>query len=139
MKQAPIRQLPPELQPLLNKFYRGHRSHMRAPADASYWVAGYPDIVAGLCLADVADGKWLTGLLVAPDQRGRGLASCLVSRALIACEGAVWLFCEPKIMRFYQQLGFSFAQTLPAPLASRLERYNRRKTLMAMHYYREAT
>ncbi len=137
MTLAPIRQLSSELRPLLNKFYRCHRSHMRAPAEASYWVAGHSDIVAGLCLTEVADGRWLTGLLVAPDQRGRGLASSLVSRALIACEGPVWLFCEPKLTRFYQQFGFKLAETLPEPLASRLKRYNQHKRLTAMRYYRE--
>ena len=134
-----IRQLPSEHRPLLSKFYRSHRSHMRAPADASYWVAGQPEIVAGLCLSDVAGGKWLTGLLVAPGHRGRGLAKCLVSRALVACEGSVWLFCEPTLMTFYQQMGFCRAMTLPDSLTSRLERYNRHKTLAAMHYNSELT
>ncbi len=137
MQQPKIRQLPATYRPLLNKFYRAHRSHMRAPAGADYWVAGQPDIVAALCLADVADGKWLTGLLVAPDHRGRGLARYLVSRTLAAYRGSVWLFCEPKLATFYQRLGFRPAEKLPEPLASRLERYNRHKTLTAMHYHNE--
>ena len=139
MQQPFIRQLPTECRPLLNKFYRGHRSHMRAPADACYWVVEQPLIVAGLCLTDMADGKWLTGLLVAPDHRGRGLATRLVSQALARCEGTVWLFCEPKLMRFYQQLGFRTAVAPPEQLASRLERYNRHKTLAAMYYNSEIT
>lgn len=137
MNQLPIRNLLPELRPLLNKFYRWHRSHMRAPAEASYWVAGDPDIVAGLCLTDVAKGKWLTGLLVAPDHRGRGLARCLVSTALCDCDGPVWLFCDPRLVHFYQALDFNPTESLPEALASRLERYNRHKTLVAMHHHRE--
>ena len=139
MQEPLMRQLPAEYRPLLNKFYRSHRSHMRAPADACYWVAGAPEIVAGLCLVSVEGGKWLTGLLVAPSHRGCGLATGLLSRAMAACEGYVWLFCEPGLMRFYQQLGFSLAPTLPESLASRFERYNRHKTLVAMRYHSEIT
>lgn len=139
MQQPLMRELPAEYRPLLNKFYRSHRSHMRAPADACYWIAGAPEIVAALCLVNIDGGRWLTGVLVAPNYRGRGLATSLLSQALAACEGSVWLFCEPNLKPFYQQLGFSLALTLPESLASRLDRYNRHKTLEAMHYYSEIT
>ncbi|NKQ09769.1 GNAT family N-acetyltransferase [Pseudomonas sp. SST3] len=132
MPEFHLRQLPVECRPLLNKFYRAHRSHMRVPAGACCWVAENTEIAAGLCVARIAEGRWLTGLLVAPNQRNQGLATRLVGRALAAGEGAVWLFCEPKLILFYQRLGFSEPATLPESLAARLQRYNRNKTLVAL-------
>ncbi len=137
MSEFQLRQLPAECRPLLNKFYRAHRSHMRVPVDAHCWVAGHADIVAGLCLTGVANGHWLTGLLVTPSQRHQGLATRLVTQAMAICEGPVWLFCEPKLRIFYQQLGFSEPTALPESLASRLQRYNRNKALMALWHDNE--
>lgn len=137
MPEFQPRQLPAECKPLLDKFYRAHRSHMRVPAGARCWVAGRAEIVAGLCLSGVADGYWLTGLLVAPSQRDQGLATRLISQALSASEGPVWLFCEPKISAFYRRLGFGETTVLPEPLASRLQRYNRNKTLVALWHDNE--
>ncbi|MBA1278663.1 MULTISPECIES: GNAT family N-acetyltransferase [Pseudomonadaceae] len=131
------RQLPAECQPLLDKFYRAHRSHMRVPAGAHCWVVGHTDIVAGLCLSGIADGHWLTGLLVAPSQRNQGLATRLVTRALAANHGPVWLFCELKVIAFYRQLNFTEATVLPEVLASRLQRYNRNKKLVALWHDNE--
>ena len=132
MLDYPLRQLPTESRPLLKKFYRAHRSHMRVPANARGWVAEYSGIVAGLCLTPVEHGHWLTGLLVAPKQRNQGLAQRLVKRALAGCDGPVWLFCEPKLSGFYMQLGFHESARLPESLACRLQRYNRNKTLLAL-------
>ena len=132
MFDYPLRQLPTESSPLLKKFYRAHRSHMRMPANARGWVAEHSGIVAGLCLTPVEHGHWLTGLLVAPKQRNQGLAQRLVKRALASCDGPVWLFCEPKLSGLYMQLGFHESARLPESLACRLQRYNRNKTLLAL-------
>lgn len=137
MSEFQLRQLPVACRRLLNKFYRAHRTHMRMPAGARGWVAGQPDIVAGLCLNPVDGGHWLTGLLVAPSQRNQGLAKRLVAQALADSGGPIWLFCEPKLVAFYQQLGFSDSTTLPEALASRLHRYNRNKTLVALWHDNE--
>lgn len=132
MLEYPVRQLPAESMPLLKKFYRAHRSHMRVPGAACCWVAEHSGIVAGLCLTPVEHGHWLTGLLVAPGQRNQGLAQRLVTQVLTRCEGPVWLFCEPKLASFYLQLGFYEGPALPESLACRLQRYNRTKTLLAL-------
>ena len=134
MQETLIRQLRAECRPLLNKFYRGLRSHMRAPAGADYWVVGDTEIIGGLCLTDVADGQWLTGLMIAPHHRNQGLATRLLSSALGGRRGTVWLFCEPELMPFYERVGFGASSAMPASLASRLDRYNRHKTLQAMQY-----
>jgi GNAT superfamily N-acetyltransferase len=124
--------LAPPLKPLLDKFYRAHRSPMRAPSGAQVWVARRQDIVAALCLTPVDGGHWLTGLLVAPSERRHGLASQLVELALARTPGPVWLFCHPDLVGFYQRLGFAPATQLPAALAERLARYQRNKSLVAL-------
>ncbi|MDE1169024.1 MAG: GNAT family N-acetyltransferase [Pseudomonas sp.] len=118
--------------PLLAKFYKAHRSAMRAPAQAQPWVARAPHIIGGLCLTPVADGVWLTGLLVDPACRGQGVASQLIGQALAQQAGAVWLFCHPDLMSFYARSGFAETGRLPPPLADRLARYQRSKPLLAM-------
>lgn len=124
--------LAPLLQPLLGKFYRAHRSPMRAPNGAQTWVARRQEILAALNLSPVGGGHWLTGLLVAPAQRRQGLASRLIEHALAQTPGPVWLFCHPELADFYARLDFTPAAELPAPLAERLARYRQHKTLVAL-------
>ena len=124
--------LAPLLQPLLGKFYRAHRSPMRAPDGAQTWVARRQEILAALNLTPVDHGHWLTGLLVAPTERRQGLASQLIEHALTRTTGPVWLFCHPDLLGFYQRLGFEPATQLPPALAERLARYQRSKALLAL-------
>ena len=77
------------LWPLMNKFYRAHQSSMKAVRDAQLWVARQEEIIAGLCLRPMAHGYWLTGLFVAPELRGQGVAGALVSRLLTTGAGQV--------------------------------------------------
>ncbi|MDW2777881.1 MULTISPECIES: GNAT family N-acetyltransferase [unclassified Pseudomonas] len=117
---------------MLDHFYRQHSSRMRAASDAALWVARAPGIIAGLSLSAVGEGFWLTGLFVAPQRRNQGVAARLVEAALAQVDGPVWLFCHPDLTPFYQRLGFDLAQQLPEPLASRLQRYQRNKRLVAL-------
>ncbi|MCQ4296563.1 GNAT family N-acetyltransferase [Pseudomonas stutzeri] len=125
-------QLPEALRPLLVRFYRDHNSRNRVRPEATCWVARRGDIVAGLCLTPVAHGHFLTGLLVSPSMRTRGVGTQLVRRALDATLGPVWLFCKPELLEFYTRLGFKLTSQLPEPLADRLSRYKRTKTLLAL-------
>lgn len=118
--------------PLLNKFYRQHQSPMRASSAGQLWVVRHAGIVAGMSLTPVAQGHWLTGLFVAPERRGQGLAGQLVKQALKQVEGPVWLFCHPDLETLYQRMNFSSDTRLPQPLAERLARYQRSKPLLAM-------
>jgi GNAT superfamily N-acetyltransferase len=123
----------PELsRPLLNKFYREHKSPMRAGNEAQLWVAKQAEIIGALCLTAVADGHWLTGLFVAPSLRGHAIASRLLAEALAHTHGPVWLFCHPDLLSFYQRAGFETTSALPEALADRFERYTRTKPLIAM-------
>ncbi|WP_369987653.1 GNAT family N-acetyltransferase [Pseudomonas xanthosomatis] len=117
---------------LLEQFYRQHGSRMRAAGEGVQWVARSGEIVGGLNLVPVAGGHWLTGLFVAPSQRGLRVGSQLIEAALQATPGPVWLFCEPQLAPFYARLGFSNAERLPEALASRLARYQRSKPLVAL-------
>ncbi|AVH39827.1 GNAT family N-acetyltransferase [Pseudomonas monteilii] len=105
---------------------------MRAASDAQLWVARAPGIIAGLSLSPVGDGYWLTGLLVDPQQRNKGMAGRLIEAALEQANGPTWLFCHPDLVPFYQRLGFHMAGQLPESLASRLLRYQRSKRLVAL-------
>jgi len=124
--------LPQALQPLLVRFYRAHNSRNRVRAEAVCWVARRGSILAGLCLTPVAHGHFLTGLLVTPPERNRGIGARLVREALAASAGPVWLFCKPELLPFYTRLGFGVADQLPDTLAERLARYRRTKTLIAL-------
>lgn len=116
--------------PLLNKFYKTHGSAMRTSDAGEAWVVRAGEIVAGLNLTPVADGQWLTGLLVAPDRRRQGLARLLIEAA---CGGRrTWLFCHPDLQGFYEGSGFTVTEDLPQTLADRLARYRRSKPLLAM-------
>jgi len=117
---------------LLEHFYKHQGSRMRAANDGESWVARSDGIIAGLCLTAVADGHWLTSLFVAPDHRKRGVAAQLIEAALAGHSGPTWLFCHPDLTAYYQRLGFSITAQLPEALASRLQRYQRSKDLLAM-------
>lgn len=125
-------QLPAPLQPLLVRFYRAHNSRNRVRSEATCWVARRGAIVGGLCLTPVADGHFLTGLLVAPSERSQGIGAELVSYALNSSSGPVWLFCKPELLHFYARLGFVVTHQLPDSLADLLTRYRRTKTLVAL-------
>jgi GNAT superfamily N-acetyltransferase len=124
--------LPDALLPLVDKFYRSHRSPMRAVKGATVWVAKQQEIICTLSLSAVADGHWLTGLFVAPQWRGQAVAGRLLAEVLQARAGPVWLFCHPELEGFYQRAGFAECGDLPGGLADRLRRYGRTKPLIAM-------
>lgn len=105
---------------------------MRASGDGQLWVARAPEIVAGLSLSSTEGGWWLTGLFVAPQRRGTGIARALIEAALCQPYGTAWLFCHPTLQPFYANVGFGPADHLPQALTSRLQRYQRSKALVAL-------
>jgi len=124
--------LPEVCKPLLDKFYRSHRSAMRSSSGAQMWVARQPDIIGALCLRSVSGGYWLTGLFVDPERRSEGVAGQLIAQALKDATGTVWLFCDPDLTGFYERQGFVLSDDLPQSLAEKLMRYSRAKALVAM-------
>ncbi|WP_343349474.1 GNAT family N-acetyltransferase [Pseudomonas sediminis] len=136
MTSPRFRRLPLQLRPLVDKFYRDHRSPMRSQAGDELWVAeNASEIVATLSLRPVAGGQWLTGLFVAPALRRQGVAAALLNRSLALHPEPVWLFCHPELHTLYQRLGFEDCQSLPAELAERLTRYQRNKSLISLRIH----
>lgn len=130
------RLLPDLLRPLVDKFYRQHGSSMRSQAGDERWVAQEgSEFVATLGLQPVAGGHWLTGLFVAPERRGHGLAAGLLAQVTQACPKPIWLFCHPSLLVFYQRQGFRPCDALPAELQQRLLRYQRNKPLIALRIH----
>ncbi|MDX1297034.1 MAG: GNAT family N-acetyltransferase [Pseudomonas sp.] len=132
MPDLHCRALPAPLLPLADEFYRAHRSPMRVDRRAQVWVAQHTAIIAALCLRPLAQGYWLSGLFVAPSQRRQGLARQLIEQALVQTSESVWLFCDPELHSFYENLGFLPCTNLPKALAERLSRYRRTKNLIAL-------
>ncbi len=131
-----FRHLPLQLRPLVDKFYRDHRSPMRSQAGDELWVAqSASEIVAALGLRPLAGGHWLTGLFVAPARRRQGVAAALLDHSLALHPEPVWLFCHPELRSFYRRLGFEDCQSLPAALAERLTRYQRTKSLISLRIH----
>lgn len=119
--------------PLIVKFYRTHHSRNRVRPQARCWVVRRRgEIIGGLCLTPVAYGHFLTGLLIAPDERNQGIGAQLMRQAQKDIQQPIWLFCQPRLYAFYARLGFTLASTLPEVLADRLARYQRTKTLIAL-------
>lgn len=132
MSELQINLLAPAQRPLLDKFYRAQRSHMRTGQAQQLWVARRDEIIAGLCLSPVENGHWLTSLWVASHERGRGVASRLLLQVLAQTPRPIWLFCHPDLQLFYQRLGFRPDPSLPPSLAERLKRYQQRKPLISL-------
>ncbi|WP_278618726.1 GNAT family N-acetyltransferase [Ectopseudomonas oleovorans] len=131
-----FRHLPLQLRPLVDKFYRDHRSPMRSQAGDELWVTESANqIVATLSLRPLAGGQWLTGLFVAPALRRQGVAAALLDHSLALHPEPVWLFCHPELRGFYQRLGFEDCQSLPTELAVRLTRYQRNKSLVSLRIH----
>lgn len=124
--------LAPERLPLANKFYKGQRSPMRVGRSEQVWVAEQEEILAACCLKPVADGYWLTALLVAREQRRQGIAAQLLGQLRRHTTGPIWLFCAPELVDFYRRLGFLPCHDLPAELTERLRRYQQKQPLLAL-------
>lgn len=127
-----IEQLPPTEKALVNAFYRGHGSAMKAGSQHSVWALRQTSLSACLCLQPVTQGQWLTGLFVAPDQRRQGHAGRLLQAVRHAYPGPIWLFCKPQLAELYARHGFVSCRDLPPVLADRLQRYQRTKPLIAL-------
>ena len=128
--------LPKTHHTLLHKFYRHHKSSMRITEQADAWVERATEIIAGVCLSPVAEGFWLTSLFTAPAYRRQGIARLLINHLQDSyVDKPIWLFCHPQLEKFYCNLDFVTAHQLPEPLKSRLTRYQKNKTLIALCYH----
>jgi len=100
---------PPELTPERVRGGEARIAHLQDTDPGSAWVAEVDEEVVGCALALVRDGMWFLSLLmVAPPQQGKGLGKQLLDAALRTSTERSWILAtqEPAALRRYQRAGF---------------------------------
>jgi predicted GNAT family N-acyltransferase len=126
--------------PLANAFYKRVDKRLKARANEVVWTARDGDAdLAALRLRPLPSGEQLlTGVLVAPDFRCRGIAGKLLQVASVDfSRTATYLFCEPQLAPLYSRVGFRQVEKshLPDALVGRWQAYQRKTPeLIAMGY-----
>jgi len=129
--------------PLANQFYKRVDKRLKARADEIVWLA-YLDgqAVAALRLRALVSGEHLiTGVLVDPNWRCRGVAHALLQAARIDfSRNYTYLFCEPQLAPLYTKVGFTLVQKseMPDPLIGRWQAYQRKTPELVAMCYRQS-
>ena len=110
-------QLPLIKYPLVNKFYKLNGARGKAKSSEQVWVAKQLDIIAACRISPLGGARLLCGVLVCSAERGRGVASQLIS---LTCqqEGALdnlYTFAYVHIAPWYASLGFKAICSSEAP------------------------
>lgn len=125
--------------PLVNKFYNYHRARGRANKADQIWVVyAEAEIIAACRIQTIEASLFLSTLMVAPDWRGKGVASLLLQHCLEPQTQPVFSFVYQTLIDFYRQNGFNYALTLPTSLITLFDRYRHRK-VAAMQYSKGST
>lgn len=114
--------------PLINKFYRQYGARGKAKSNEQLWVVkSGAQIVAGARIGDISGCDFLTGVLVAPEYQGKGIATKLIQALLHGRDKPLYSFPYCHLMAMYQKLGFKALpiERLPKPLLMRFERYQK--------------
>ncbi|UTA47861.1 GNAT family N-acetyltransferase [Simiduia sp. 21SJ11W-1] len=126
--------------PIANQFYKRVDKRLKARADDVVWTAQHQgQTVAALRLRPLPTGDHLlTGVLVDPEFRTRGIAKRLLAEASIDFSRRyLYLFCEPQLAPLYNTAGFVQVQKIDMPdhLVGRWQAYQRKTPeLIAMCY-----
>ena len=128
--------------PLANQFYKRVDKRLKARADEIVWLANIDtQAVAALRLRGLPSGEHLvTGVLVDPDWRCRGVAHALLQAArLDFSRNYTYLFCEPQLVPLYTKVGFALVQKgdMPDPLIGRWQAYQRKTPELVAMCYRQ--
>lgn len=127
--------------PIANGFYKRVDKRLKARPDEVVWTAQYAgQTVAALRLRPLPSGEHLvTGVLVDPALRCRGIARSLLQQASIDFSRRyTYLFCEPQLAPLYNAVGFEQVQKIdmPDPLVGRWLAYQRKTPeLIAMRFH----
>ena len=95
--------------PIANQFYKRVDKRLKAKSHDIVWLSMWESsAIAALRLRPLEGGEHLvTGVLVDPEWRCRGVASALLKAARVDfSRNYTYLFCEPQLMPLYQMVGF---------------------------------
>ncbi|NOH70745.1 GNAT family N-acetyltransferase [Vibrio pectenicida] len=138
MSPFQIQVLDPIKLPLVSRLYKSYYPSGKAKKD-ELTIVGSVDgkIVSVVRFKAIEECRLLTGMLVVPDFRGKGLGHKLMEY----CESHVlqaqdFCFAYSNLEAFYRQHGFVKleANVLPNTLKILYERYSLNKSLVAMQY-----
>ncbi len=123
------------------RFYKQYMPYARISKKeklAAFFANNSPqrEIIAAVRLRPIGAYQLLTGMLVHPEYRRKGLAHQLM-QALAPRLAATpsFLFALPHLCDFYQQHGFTCNQPVPAEINDLFKRYTQQgKTLHLMQY-----
>ena len=125
--------------PLINRFYKSYYPAGKAKKDEIIWVGeNTSGIICSARFKQFDQYQLLTGMLVHPEHRGRGIGKQLLSAANEQLSSLpCFCFAFSHLEQMYQNAGFVVLtdSELPASLASRICRYRQSgKILTAMLY-----
>ncbi|MCG7534694.1 GNAT family N-acetyltransferase [Pseudoalteromonas sp. OOF1S-7] len=133
-----VAQVLPALQtPLVNKFYQAHKARGKATRQDENWVLKGTEIVAACRVQRIAGHHFLSTVLVAPEQRGKGCARALLDAVLAAQSSVLYTFAYRHLRAFYEGLGFVMIEpvALPQGLAEKYHIYVAQgRQIQAMQY-----
>ena len=120
-----------EMVPLVNKFYKANRGRARARSSDKVWVVrDNGELVAALRVVQLSGHEFLTGVQVALDKQGLGIATAMLTQVFehLHANGLVkpcYTFPYVHLIEFYRRLGWVEIgkDELPKPLQTRFERY----------------
>jgi len=128
------------LLPLVNKFYKANRARSRAKSSDRVWVIKQQgEIVAALRVVQIAGNEFLTGVQVAEQWQGKGVATLMLQQVFAILSGQAvdgeavvqplakpcYTFPYLHLIDFYTKLGWRVItkEQLPVNLHTRYERY----------------
>lgn len=90
----------------MNKFYKLNKARGKASRDEQVWVSQTAEIVAACRVKNISSHLLLLGLMVTPQERGKGTGQALVQAVLTAQSQDVYTFAYRKLIPWYEKLGF---------------------------------
>ncbi|MFC1508040.1 GNAT family N-acetyltransferase [Pseudomonadota bacterium] len=131
--------MPPFRTSTLSHFYKSHYPAGKAKKDEIIWIGeNTSGIICCVRFKQFESYQLLTGMLVHPELRSRGIAKQLIAETNEQLIGTpCFCFAFNHLEKMYRDSGFTVIadNELPEPLASRIQRYRLSgKVLIAMRY-----